>query len=92
MSILARYSPVGLTRELYDKVSADVEEKLGWPPDGLELHAAFGEDGDLRVTEIWSSREQMEAFDEKIIPLLSESGVEMAGEPEYFPVHKLEQY
>jgi hypothetical protein len=33
-----------------------------WPPDGMDYHVCFGQDGDLRVSEIWDSQEKFEAF------------------------------
>jgi hypothetical protein len=42
-------------------------------PPGLQVHVAFGTDVDLRVSEIWSSREQFDAYDEKSMPLLARS-------------------
>jgi hypothetical protein len=41
------------------------------------------------VSEIWDSREQMDAFGERLMPLLSEVGIEFSGEPEIFEVHKI---
>jgi hypothetical protein len=90
MSILARYNPDGLTKETYDKVSAKMQES-DWPPDGLVLHVAFGDDGDLRVSEVWESREQMDAFAERLRPALDEAGVQMSAEPEFFDVHYVEK-
>jgi D-mannonate dehydratase len=91
MSILARFSPAGLTRETYDQVSEKLEAS-DWPPAGLQLHVAFGDDGDLKVSEIWESREQMEAFGERLMPVLEEAGVQMAAEPQFFDVHRFDKY
>jgi hypothetical protein len=90
MSILVRYNPDGLTKETYDKVSAKMQES-DWPPDGLVLHVAFGDDGDLRVSEVWESQEQLEKFSEKLRPALEEAGVQMSGDPEFYDVHYVEK-
>ncbi len=58
-----------------------------WPPDGLDYHVAFGPSSDLRVSEIWDSREKWEAFLEHLMPLLADAGIQVAGEPEVFEVH-----
>ena len=47
-------------------------------------------EGDLKVSEIWESPEQLEAFGEQILPVLNEAGVQVTGEPEVFEVHELE--
>ena len=91
MSIVVRYPVVGLTRQRYDEVSRRMEQAGIWPPDGLQLHVLFGTEGDLKVSEIWESPEQLTAFSDQILPVLNEVGVQVAGEPEVFEVHELEQ-
>jgi hypothetical protein len=91
MSIVVRFPTVGLTRQQYDEVSRRMEEAGAWPPDGMQLHVLFGTEGDLRVSEIWESPEQLRAFGEQLLPVLNEAGVQTAGEPEVFEVHVLEQ-
>ncbi len=59
MSIVVRHRVTGLTRQQYDEVSRRLEESGAWPPDGLQMHVCFGSDGDLRVSEIWDSEEQL---------------------------------
>ena len=91
MSIVVRFPVVGLTRQQYDEVSLRLEKAGVWPPDGMQLHVLFGTDGDLKVSEIWDSPEQLTAFGETLLPVLNEVGVQAAGEPEVFEVHNLEQ-
>ena len=90
MSIVVRHRLSGLTRQQYDEVSRRMEESGAWPPDGLQMHVCFGSDGDLRVSEIWDSEEQLRAMAEKIVPVANEVGVHISGEPEIFQVHTLE--
>ncbi len=90
MSIVVRYPVVGLTRQRYDEVSRRMEEAGLWPPDGLQLHVLFGTEGDLKVSEIWASPEQLAAFTEQSLPVLDEVGVQVGGDPEVFEVHELE--
>ena len=91
MSILVRFSPSGLTAEKYDEVSGRVQQGPEWPPDGLDYHCCFGDDGDLRVSEIWDSQEQFDAFGERLMPVLSEAGIEFSAEPEILPIHNIEK-
>lgn len=86
MSIVVRFHPSNLTAELYDESHPKVEE-AGFPPEGLDYHVAFGSPDNLTVSEIWDSREQFEAFGEKLMPVLTEAGVEFSGAPEVFEVH-----
>jgi hypothetical protein len=90
MSIVVRLSPTNVTRAKYDEVASRLESAGVWPdPDGLEFHVLFGTEGDLRVSEIWDSREQFEAFGEHLMPILSDAGVGFSAEPEVFEVQNI---
>jgi hypothetical protein len=90
VSIVVRYSPTSLTREKYDESVRRGEQAGWWPnPPGLDIHVLFGSEGNLRVSEIWDSREQLEAFGEQLMPILADVGIEFSGEPEIFDVHNL---
>ena len=90
MSIVVRFTPAGLTAEQYGKAVRMLEEQGAFPPEGLDYHVCFGTDPDhLTVSEVWDSREQMEAWGEKLMPILTEFGIERAGEPEVFEVHNI---
>jgi hypothetical protein len=91
MSVVVRHNPQGLTRERYDEVSRRLEEAGSWPADGLDIHVCFGTEGDLRVSEIWDSEEQFRAFSERLMPVLNEVGIQVAGEPEVFEVQELQK-
>ena len=89
MSIVARFNPTNLTTEKYDETIRRLEEAGVWPPDGLEYHVLFGSEGNLRVSEIWASREQLDAYGERLMPILADVGIEFAGDPEIFEVHNI---
>jgi hypothetical protein len=91
MSIVVRFTAApGTTAEKYDATQPLIEEAAGeWPPDGLEYHVAFSTGGDIRVSEIWDSKEQFEAFGATLMPVLAANGVELAGPPEVFEVHNI---
>jgi hypothetical protein len=91
MSVLVRYTPASLTADQYEEASRRIEKSLGWPPPGLDTHVCFGSEGSLRVSEVWDSRDQCEAFRDRIMPLLAEVGIEFSGEPEIFEVHAIEK-
>jgi hypothetical protein len=46
-------------------------------------------DADTRVSEIWDSREQFDAFGERLMPLLQDVGIELSGEPEMLEIHNI---
>jgi len=89
MSIVARFNPTNLTTEKYDESIRRLKEAGEFPPDGLEYHVFFGSEGSLRVSEIWDSREQMDAFGERLMPILADAGIEFSGPPEIFEVRNI---
>jgi hypothetical protein len=90
MSILVRFTgALGMTAEKYDATMPAIEASGVFPPDGLEFHVAFNSGGSFRVSEIWDSREQFEAFGQRLMPILSEGGIELAGPPEIVEVHNM---
>jgi hypothetical protein len=92
MSIVVRFHPASLTAEKYDASTSKLEEAgVDFPPEGLDYHVCFGSEGNLMVSEIWDSREQFEAFGERLMPILAETGIEFSAEPEVFEVHNIEK-
>jgi hypothetical protein len=88
MSFLARFNPPSLTAEKYDESIRRLREAGDFPPDGLDYHVCFGSEGNLKVSEIWDSPEQFQAFGERLMPLLAEMGIE-PGEPEIIEIHSI---
>jgi len=88
----ARFVKTGITPGEYDQM----REKLGIgdtpPPGGVFHTAAVGEDGKIRVFEVWDSREQADAWDEMVMAVRTEAGFG-DGPPsiEYLEVHRIVQ-
>jgi hypothetical protein len=88
-SILVRFAPTSdVTTEQYDETMRQLEKSGDWLPEGLEFHVAFKSDGKFRVSEIWDSREQFEAFGERLMPVLKDAGIE-PGQPEMLEIHNI---
>ena len=92
MSILIRFPPSGVTKQQYESVRNALTESGDWPAAGCQLHVSFGDEQDIRVSEVWESQEQLDAFGEKLRPQLEEAGIELSGEPEVFEVHVAEAF
>jgi hypothetical protein len=88
MSVLIRFAPATLTAAQYDESVRKLEAAGVFPPDGLDYHVCFGSEGSLRVSEIWDTREQLEAFGQKLMPILAEVGID-PGEPEVVEIHSI---
>jgi hypothetical protein len=90
VSILVRFTGApSMTADKYDEVLPRIERSGQFPPDGLAYHVAFTSGGSFRVSEIWDSKEQFEAFGQRLMPILSEGGVELAGPPEVLDIHNI---
>lgn len=88
MSVLVRFTPTSLSAAQYDETIRKLEETGDFPADGLDYHVCFGTDGALNVSEIWDSREQFEAFGERLMPVLADVGIE-PGEPAMIDIHRV---
>jgi hypothetical protein len=88
MSIVVRFAPASLTAQQYDESIRRIRETGDFPPDGCDYHVCFGSEGNLRVSEIWDSREQLEAFGKRLMPLLAEVGID-PGKPEVVEIHNI---
>jgi hypothetical protein len=89
-SILVRFTPVPeVSTDQYDETISILEKSGDWLPEGLRYHVAFKSNGNLRVSEIWDSREELDAFGERLMPVLKDVGIELSGEPEMLEIHNI---
>jgi hypothetical protein len=91
MSILVRMAPASMTAEQYEAVGNQLQES--WPPEGLELHVCFGSGDQLKVSEVWESREKLDAFQATLLPILEQNGIDVQSiQPEFHEVVSFESY
>ncbi len=88
MSVLIRFAPQSLTAEQYDSVVARLEQDGVMPAEGLEYEVCFGSEGKLKVSQVWDTREHMDAFGQRLMPILQEYGID-PGPPEVVDVHNV---
>jgi len=88
---ICRIIETGRTPEEYERVRAKVG--IGEdPPPGARLHiAGTGEDGRIRIIEVWDSREAAEAFGEKVMAARKELGFEGRPPITYLDVYGLQE-
>lgn len=86
MSILIRFSPPSLTAEQYDSAVRRLVEAGVFPAEGLDYEICYGSGANLRVSQVWDTQEQLDAFGARLMPILAELGIE-PGEPEVLEVH-----
>ena len=88
MSVLIRFSPPSLTSETYDAVVARLYEEGIHPAPGLELEVCFGSGDQMKVSVLFDSQEELDAFGARLAPILEEMKVD-PGEPEVLEVHNI---
>ena len=90
MRILVRFTAApGVTADQYDETIRRLEKSGDWLPEGLEYHVAFKSNGNFRVTEIWDSQKELDAFGERLMPVLKDVGIELSGKPDVLEIHNV---
>lgn len=91
---ICRIIETGATPEQYDRVRETTGVGPDNPPPGGRVHiAARGDDGKIRVIEVWDSKEQAERWSEENVRPAREEAAPDVGDPTitYFEVHNLMQ-
>ncbi len=88
MSILVRFSPPSMTAEQYDAILARLTEEGIQPAPGLELEVCYGAGDQMKVSLLFDSQEELDAFGERLAPILEEMKLD-PGAPEVFEVHNI---
>ncbi len=88
MAYAVLFTTQTMTKAKYDEVMARLEQVGAGPHqvDGLLHHTCFGEDGKLRVLDVWESLEKFQAFGGTLLPILAEIGLD-PGDPDVSEVH-----
>jgi hypothetical protein len=80
-----------MNAEQYEAVAKELEPS--WPPDGIELHVCFGSGDQLKVSEVWESREKLDAFGATLMPILEQNGIDVqSARPEFHDVVNFEAF
>jgi hypothetical protein len=88
VSLLIRFNPPSLTADQYDSVVRRLNQDGVFPADGLEFEVCFGSGDNLKVSQVWDTKEQLETFGARLAPVLAELGID-PGEPEVVEVHNI---
>jgi hypothetical protein len=79
------FHPEKLNAEQYGAVVNQLAKDGPWPPAGLVHHSCFGEEGGLMVYEVWETQDALEAFGQRLMPVLQEHKID-PGQPHVMPV------
>jgi hypothetical protein len=84
MAVTSVVDAPNMTREQYDAISKRIYFPPGKLPRGLVHHIASELDGGLRIVEIWDSETYFQAyFDDALLPVTREEGVELDAPKKY---------
>ena len=85
MAVAIYFHPPTLDEKQYRAVTGQLESQGDWPPAGLVHHSYFGEGNALMVYEVWESQAALDAFGQRLMPVLQENKVD-PGQPQVMPV------
>ena len=82
MAIVLIHEGPTVTRENYERTvekltggKTKMESFSDWPVDGILVHIAGEGPNGFRVVDVWESQEAVDAFGEKLGPILAEVGI-----------------
>lgn len=88
MAVVLRAVTPGFTAAKYDELVQKLEAAGAGAPAGRLYHVCFGDTENLRVSDIWESREAFDKFGETLIPIMQEMNL-APPEIEFFEVHNI---
>jgi len=88
MSIVVRFNPRTLRRRCTRRASGD-SKRPDVASGRSRVPRLVRSEGNLKVSEIWDSQEQLEAFGQTMMPILADIGIEFSGAPDVFEVHNI---
>jgi hypothetical protein len=88
VSVLIRFAPPSLTATQYDSAVHRLTEEGVLPADGLDYEICFGSGDKMKVSQVWDSQQQADAFGARLMPILADLGIN-PGEPEVVEVHNI---
>lgn len=88
MSVLIRFDPPSLTAEQYDDAVSRLTADGVLPAEGLDYEICFGSGDRLKVSQVWDTQQQLDAFGARLMPIRGELGID-PGEPEVVEVHSI---
>jgi hypothetical protein len=88
MALIAHFTPTGMTNEKYAGILRRLEAAGLGAPRGRLHHTCYGPKAALRVTDVFDTPQNFEAFGQALFPILAVVGVD-AGKPEIVEVHNI---
>jgi hypothetical protein len=88
MAFVLHFKPAGFTAAKYDEVIKKLNAAGAGAPKGRSYHVCYGDPKSLRVTDVWDSMENFQAFGKTLVPIMQAMGTD-PGQPEIVEVHNV---
>jgi hypothetical protein len=88
MALIVHFAPKGMDHEKYAEVLRRLEAAGSGAPPGRLHHACYGDSSALRVTDVFDTKQNFEAFGGVLMPILVALGID-PGKPEIVDVHNI---
>ena len=86
MAIAVLFTPPSMNVAKYDECIRRLEQAGAGAPAGRLYHACYGSGDQLRVFDVWDSKESFERFGQTLMPILQEIGLD-PGQPAISEIH-----
>jgi len=86
MALTIVFTPKNFTVARYEEVLRRLTAAGMGAPSGRLYHTCFGPTDQLRVVDVWASKEQFEAFGAVLVPIMTSVGTDV-GIPDIQPQH-----
>jgi hypothetical protein len=92
MAILALFTGIGITQQMYDDLRREADWERHYPPGGMFHAASFDEAGNAHVADLWESPDALNNFvNTRLMPAMQKLHIPPPS-VEVFPVHNINVY
>jgi hypothetical protein len=88
MALIIHFAPKGMNDTKYAEILKRLQAAGAGAPPGRLHHTCYGDKNALRVTDVFDTQANFEAFGKVLVPILVEMGVDV-GQPDVFPVNNI---
>jgi hypothetical protein len=88
MALIAHFTPKGMDENKYADILRRLDAAGAGTPPGRLHHTCYGDRRALRVTDVFDTPQNFEAFGRTLLPILAAVGVDV-GQPEVVEVHNI---
>ena len=88
MALIIHFSPKGMDDKKYAEVLRRLQAAGAGAPAGRLHHASYGDKRELRVTDVFDTPANFEAFGKVLVPILAELGIDV-GRPDVNEVNNI---